>query len=160
LAAERPHLTVESIASGRGIEAAADDDGCGASGPEVPAAVLAALDATLGPSLFAAPAAAKKVEAAPAPKKAEAAPASAAASASAGEFKPVMLSGTRYLVNLANGHSYLRLPDGGQGEWAGIFSKTPKPHIDDTVPEPGAEDRMLPVGVRLFPGDDRVLDRH
>ena len=120
-------------------KAAADDDGCGASGPEVPAAVLAALDATLGPSLFAAPAAAKKVEAAPAPKKVEAASAAASASASAGEFKPVMLNGTRYLVNLANGHSYLRLPDGGQGEWAGIFSKTPKPHIDDTVPEPGAE---------------------
>jgi hypothetical protein len=89
-------------------------------------------------------AAPKKTEAAPAspkaaPKKAEAAPVSAPASASAGEFKPVMLNGTRYLVNLANGHSYLRLADGGQGEWAGIFSKTPKPHIDDTVPEPGAE---------------------
>jgi hypothetical protein len=40
---------------------------------------------------------------------------------------------------MANGHAYHRLADGGQGEWAGIFSKTPKPHIDDTVPEPGAE---------------------
>jgi hypothetical protein len=120
-------------------KAAADDDGCGASGSEVPAAVLAALDATLGPSLFAAPAAAKKVEAAPAPKKAEAASAAASASASAGEFKPVMLSGNRYLVNLATGHAYHRLSDGGQGEWAGIFSKVPKPHIDDSVPEPGAE---------------------
>lgn len=92
-----------------------------------------------------------KTEAAPKPKVTEAPKVSAAASASAsaapsGEFKPVMLSGNRYLVNLENGHAYHRLADGGQGEWAGIFSKTMKradgkigPGIDDTVPEPGAE---------------------
>jgi hypothetical protein len=74
-----------------------------------------------------------------APKEAPKASASASAAPSGGEFKPVMLSGNRYLVNLENGHAYHRLSDGGQGEWAGIFSKTPKPHIDDSVPEPGAE---------------------
>jgi hypothetical protein len=115
-------------------KAAAEDDGCGASSPEVPAAVLAALDTTLGPSLFAEP---KKA----APKKAEAAPTAAAASASApsNEFKKVMLSGGLYWVNMANGHAYHRLADQSQGEWAGLFVKTPKPHIDDSVPEPGAE---------------------
>lgn len=137
-------------------KAAADDDGCGASGAEVPAAVLAALDATLGPSPFAEPKkAAKKVEAAPAPKKAET-PASpkpsaaasavasagggaAASSASGGEFRAVLLGGKKYLVNQTTGHSYHRLADGGQGEWAGMFVKTPKPHIDDSVAEPAPE---------------------
>jgi hypothetical protein len=88
-----------------------------------------------------------KTEAAPAAPKTAAkaaseapkAAAASSASASAGEFKPVMLSGNRYLVNLANGHAYHRLSDGGQGEWAGLFSKVPKPHIDDSVAEPGAE---------------------
>lgn len=54
-------------------------------------------------------------------------------------FQRVMLSGAPYWVNLSSGHCYHRLADGGQGEWAGIFSKTPKPHIDDSVPEPGAD---------------------
>jgi hypothetical protein len=51
-------------------------------------------------------------------------------------FQRVMLSGAPYWVNLSSGHCYKRLSDGGQGEWAGIFHRTPKPHIDDSVPEP------------------------
>jgi hypothetical protein len=139
-------------------KAAAEDDGCGASGAEVPAETLAALDAALGASPFAEPKKAKKTE--PALKKAEtpASPkpsaaasasavasaggggaAAASASASGGEFRAVLLGGKKYLVNQTTGHSYHRLADGGQGEWAGMFVKTPKPHIDDSVPEPTPE---------------------
>lgn len=94
-----------------------------------------------------------KTEAAPAPKEAPkpsaggagaAAAASSAAAAPSDEFKPILLSGSRYLVNMSNGHAYHRVQTGPdsyvQGEWAGIFSKVPKPHIDDSVPEPGAEE--------------------
>lgn len=56
------------------------------------------------------------------------------------EFRGVMLNGKRFLVNLATGHAYHREADGSQGDWAGLFSKTPKPHIDDSVPEPGADE--------------------
>ncbi len=51
-------------------------------------------------------------------------------------FQRVMLSGQPLWVNLTTGHAYNRLSDGGKGEWAGIFHRTPKPHIDDSVPEP------------------------
>jgi hypothetical protein len=51
-------------------------------------------------------------------------------------YQRIMLGGKPYLVNIATGHCYHRLADGGQGEWAGLFHKTPKPHIDDSVPEP------------------------
>jgi hypothetical protein len=98
------------------------------------------------PSVVAAP---KKAESAPAPaKKADAPPkpsatasASSGDAASGGEFKKVMLNGALYWVNMENGHTYHRLADQSQGEWAGIFSKTPKPHLDDTVPEPGSDDQ-------------------
>jgi hypothetical protein len=54
-------------------------------------------------------------------------------------FQRVMLSGSAYWVNLQNGHCYHRLTDGSQGDWAGIFSRTPKPHIDSSKPEPSDE---------------------
>ena len=54
-------------------------------------------------------------------------------------FQRVMLSGAAYWVNLQNGHCYHRLTDGSQGDWAGIFSRTPKPHIDSSKPEPSDE---------------------
>ena len=68
-----------------------------------------------------------------------------AAAESKDKFTPVMLKGAdgkpkRYFVNLATGHAYNRNEDGSQGSWAGLFSKTPKPQIDFTVPEPGAEE--------------------
>jgi hypothetical protein len=71
-----------------------------------------------------------------------AAPLPAAAAANTVEFKPIMLAGNRYLVNLATGHTYHRLANGSQGDWAGIFHRTggPKggPYIDDSVPEPSS----------------------
>ena len=74
---------------------------------------------------------------------AAAAPAVAAAPAASGQFKPVLLQGVRYLVNMESGHAYHRNDDGSQGDWAGIFSRTPKPHVDSSVPEPGAEEEEL-----------------
>ena len=67
-------------------------------------------------------------------------PASPVSSHSDGGFQRVMLLGAPYWVNLKSGHCYHRLADGGQGEWAGLFHRTPKPHIDDSVPEPVPED--------------------
>jgi hypothetical protein len=61
---------------------------------------------------------------------------SAISSSSLDGFQRVMLSGQPLWVNLITGHAYNRLSDGGKGEWAGIFHRTPKPHIDDSVPEP------------------------
>jgi hypothetical protein len=58
-------------------------------------------------------------------------------------FQRVMLSGEPYWVNLASGHCYRRLSDGGQGEWAGIFHRTPKPHIDDSMPEPSDDEGFV-----------------
>jgi len=59
-------------------------------------------------------------------------------------FKKVALTkdgkNERFWVNLESGHAYYRLADESQGEWAGLFSKTPKPHIDFDAPEPAAED--------------------
>jgi hypothetical protein len=51
-------------------------------------------------------------------------------------FQRVMLSGMPLWVNLTTGHAYNRLSDGGKGDWAGIFHRTPKPHLDDSVAEP------------------------
>jgi hypothetical protein len=78
---------------------------------------------------------------APPPAPAEAAPAD--------EFRPVMLQGKKFFVNLATGHAYSRNEDGSQGDWAGIFhnpakgglpnpnAKTPKaPWVDSSVAEP------------------------
>lgn len=58
-------------------------------------------------------------------------------------FQRVMLLGAPYWVNLGTGHCYHRLADGGQGEWAGLFHRTPKPHIDDSVPEPSEDDGFV-----------------
>ena len=55
-------------------------------------------------------------------------------------FKKVALNNKRYWVNLENGHAYHRLADESQGEWAGLFSKTPKPTINESAPEPSAEE--------------------
>jgi len=91
----------------------------------------------------------KEVAAKPSsPKAAEAPKASsksnaAAAPAASGQFKPVLLQGVRYLVNMESGHAYHRNDDSSQGDWAGIFSRTPKPHVDSSVPEPGAEEEEL-----------------
>ncbi len=90
-----------------------------------------------------------KTEAAPPSPKMVAEPSSNAAAASSSStaevagpegFKKVALNGKTYWVNLANGHAYIRNKDQSQGDWAGIFSKTPKPHIDDSVPEPSVDD--------------------
>jgi len=75
-----------------------------------------------------------------APKSTPAAPVAAAA----GKPTPVIFVGVRYLVHMESGHAYYRLPDGPnnehvKGDWAGIFSKTPSPRLDTSVPEPGAE---------------------
>jgi hypothetical protein len=64
------------------------------------------------------------------------APPVAAAQAPADGFQRVMLHGNQYFVNLATGHTYRRQANGSMGEWAGIFSKTPKPHINTSVPKP------------------------
>lgn len=55
-------------------------------------------------------------------------------------FKKVALNNERFWVNLESGHAYYRLADESQGEWAGLFSKTPKPNVDKSVPEPTADD--------------------
>ena len=87
-----------------------------------------------------------KAAPAPAPvKAAEPVAAVAAVAEPKDKFTPVMLKGAdgkpkRYFVNLATGHAYNRNEDGSQGSWAGLFSKTPKPQIDFTAPEPGAEE--------------------
>lgn len=55
-------------------------------------------------------------------------------------FRKVTLNNKAYLIDLASGHSYYRNADDSQGDWAGLFSKTPKPHINFDAPEPSAED--------------------
>jgi hypothetical protein len=85
-------------------------------------------------------------KAAEAPKAAPVKSTTAAASAApvaSNKFKPVLLVGVRYLVDMESGHAYYRNEDGSQGDWAGIFSRTPKPHVDTSVPEPGAEEEEL-----------------
>jgi len=77
------------------------------------------------------------------PKSNAAAAPAVAAAPSSGQFKPVLLVGVRYLVNMESGHAYYRNEDGSQGDWAGIFSRTPKPHVDTSVSEPGAEEEEL-----------------
>jgi hypothetical protein len=91
-------------------------------------------------------AAKKSAKSAEAPKASESSataarvplPASPASSGGDGlvGFQRVMLLGAPYWVNLQSGYCYHRLSDGGQGEWAGLFHRTPKPHIDDSVAEP------------------------
>lgn len=58
------------------------------------------------------------------------------AAGEAGEFKPVLIAGVRYFVNMETGHAYFRNEDGSPGEWAGMFQRSPKPHINTSVPEP------------------------
>jgi hypothetical protein len=63
------------------------------------------------------------------------------AAAPVSKFEKIRLQGGKpYLVNFATGHAYHRLADDSQGEWAGMFVKVPKPHIDDSVAEPVAEE--------------------
>lgn len=69
-------------------------------------------------------------------------------------FKKVALNNKRYWVNLENGHAYHRLADESQGEWAGLFSKTPKPNINESAPEPAAEDDDASVAEDEFALDE------
>lgn len=152
--AERAERIAKMKAGREAKKAAADalleDEPLGASAAEIKAAAAKKAGRKVEPlppkteaaAPKTAPEAPKKASAAPAASVSNAAASSSSASAAAtssGEFKPVMLNGERFWINLQTGHAYHRLSDGGQGDWAGIFSKTPKPHIDDSVPEPGAE---------------------
>jgi hypothetical protein len=95
-----------------------------------------------------APASPKAAPTSVAPASPKAAPAPAPASADpSDEFKPTLLGGKKYFINLKTGHAYHRNDDGSQGEWAGLFSRIPKPHIDFDAPEPTEEE-----------GDDLCLD--
>ncbi len=51
-------------------------------------------------------------------------------------YKPAMVGGKRYFICMENGYTFHRKEDGGYGNWAGIFSKSPKCHIDTSIPEP------------------------
>lgn len=87
------------------------------------------------------PSAAESASAAAARLPLPASPAHSVASTSLDGFQRVILGGAPYWVNLASGHCYHRIsdgvtPGGAKGEWAGIFHRTPKPRIDDSVPEP------------------------
>lgn len=73
----------------------------------------------------------------PSPSSVASKPAAAAVSSG---FRKVTLNNKAYLIDLASGHSYYRNADDSQGDWAGLFSKTPKPHIDFDAPEPSAEE--------------------
>jgi len=64
-------------------------------------------------------------------------------STGATKLRKVSLNKTAFLVNLENGHAWYRNADDSQGDWAGIFSKTPTPRIDFTAPEPAADDDEL-----------------
>ena len=122
-------------------EGALDDEPLGTSAEEAAATVAKTHVALAKAKSEAAPKASSPKAAAAAPKT-NAAPAPAPAAAS-GQFKPVLLVGVRYLVNMESGHAYYRNEDGSQGDWAGIFSRTPKPHVDTSVSEPGAEEEEL-----------------
>jgi hypothetical protein len=55
----------------------------------------------------------------------------------ADRFTKMLLGGKHYWVNLSNGHTYVRtIGDESLGRWAGIFSRTPQPNIDASVPAP------------------------
>ena len=82
----------------------------------------------------------------PAPVAAAAAPVSAPAEAEAEEeeeWMPMKLRAggviKHYLWNPTNNYCYNREPDGGQGEWAGIFNPKTKT-IDSSVPEPSEDE--------------------
>ena len=66
-------------------------------------------------------------------------PASPVSTGSAANLRKVTLNQKAYLINLESGHAWYRNADDSKGDWAGLFSKTPKPNIDFTAPEPGAE---------------------
>lgn len=51
-------------------------------------------------------------------------------------FRKVTLGGKAYLINLESGHAYYRNADESRGAWAGLFSKTPKPHVTVTSAPP------------------------
>jgi hypothetical protein len=128
--------------------------------PEQRAEKVAAMKAGRAAKKNAAPSSSDAAPTESAPAKTESAPPSpkisaaatsnvgnaAASSSSATEvagpegFKKVALNNKLFWVNLTTGHAYHRNKDQSQGDWAGLFSKTPKPHIDDSVPEPTADD--------------------
>jgi hypothetical protein len=51
-------------------------------------------------------------------------------------FKKVTLDKKAYWINLESGHAYFRAADDSRGDWAGLFSKTPKPHVTKTSAPP------------------------
>lgn len=66
-------------------------------------------------------------------------PASPASTGSSANLRKVTLNQKAYLINLESGHAWYRNADDSKGDWAGLFSKTPKPHIDFTAAEPEAD---------------------
>ena len=52
------------------------------------------------------------------------------------DLKPVLHMGKRYLLNKETGHTFHRLDNGSQGEWAGISTRRPKFHLNNSVPNP------------------------
>jgi hypothetical protein len=158
-----PEQKAERIAKMKAGKAAkkSSEEEAPASDGEAPASVTSSEKKKRGPKKFsemspeelaeakAKRAAKKEAKTTEAPKSSVAAlpalPASPKSSVSSplDGFQRVMLSGAAYWVNLSSGHCYHRLSDGGQGEWAGIFHRTPKPRIDDSVPEPSEDDGFV-----------------
>lgn len=66
-------------------------------------------------------------------------PASPKSTGSSANLRKVTLNQKAYLINLESGHAWYRNADDSKGDWAGLFSKTPKPNIDFTAPEPEAD---------------------
>jgi hypothetical protein len=75
-------------------------------------------------------------ESAPAVQVAAPAPLPAPPAQAPRTFKPVLLQGVRYLVNMNSGHAYHREENGSQGNWAGLFKREPKPYVNTSVPKP------------------------
>ena len=60
------------------------------------------------------------------------------------DFQAAVVGGQRYFINRATGYAYYRNPDGTRGRWAGLFVRTPRAHIDETVREPIRGGRRRP----------------
>ena len=145
LTAEQREAKVAAMKAGRAAKKAADeglldDEAGGASAEEIRAAAnrMRATITERPPS----PKMTSVSNAAASSSSAAAASSSTAAASSSGPegFQKIILNNKSYWVNQVTGHAYHRLKDQSQGEWAGLFSKTPKPHIDDSVPEPTGDE--------------------
>jgi hypothetical protein len=58
-------------------------------------------------------------------------------------FRKVTLATKPYWINLESGHAYERDADDSRGAWAGLFSKTPKPHVTKTSAPPADDFNAL-----------------